>query len=131
MTTVREVTDIESEKLWFEGTFRDRPDVEQLHTMWMGYLDQGHLVTFCHAEGDHPGQSWFAKCSCGANVWSMSSDEMRAIAEAGGSDLARPMPSLLNFGQVRFWSRDHRVEHGLEKQDFAPTVDLNRFRSPA
>jgi len=37
------------------------------------------------------------------------------------------MPNLINFGQARLWLLDHRLEYGLEKQDFAPTMDLESW----
>ena len=126
MTTVQEVDLAVSESLWYEGSNRMRPSPEVMNEQWRDYFDEGHLVALIHREDD-PGFSWFAYCTCGDNTWGLSPDEMKSLGRDGTSGAAKPIPQMHNFGQVRYWATDHRLEQRLEKQDFCPSFTVDEL----
>ena len=124
--------ELEVERLEWEADSQKHENFtkEETQEMFAMYAkEDGHLCVVGYFGGvDQPGQHWTAWCvNCRESTMG-SKDELDAaiarIDRYGRGDWSQPSPSAVSWTEAKMWTRNHRAEHGLPKQELAPCVDL-------
>lgn len=86
---------------------------------YAGYANEGHLCVAGYLDEFGPGGRWVAWCA-NCKVSTLGTLE-EVVAAASGADVEG---SVLTWTEAKLWTRRHRAEYGLPKQETGPVVNI-------